>query len=65
MAFARVLDLVREDGTSKRAVMTMFRPGTPSCLSAAGFDLPPQAAVWPRLNIPIDDVSVIYLCWRA
>ena len=27
MAFVRVLDLIREDGASKRAVMTMFRPG--------------------------------------
>jgi transposase-like protein len=38
--------LVREDGARKRAVMTMFSPEElPSCLSAAGFDLPPQAAV--------------------
>jgi len=38
--------LVREDGARKRAVMTMFRPEElPSCLSAAGSDLPPQAAV--------------------
>lgn len=27
MAFARVPDLIREDGASERAVMTMFRPG--------------------------------------
>lgn len=26
VAFARVLDLIREDGASERAVMTMFRP---------------------------------------
>jgi hypothetical protein len=27
VSFARVLDLIREDGVIKRAVMTMFRPG--------------------------------------
>jgi hypothetical protein len=27
VAFARVLDLIGEDGASRRAVMTMFRPG--------------------------------------
>jgi len=27
VAFARVLDLIRENGAGKRAVMTMFRPG--------------------------------------
>ena len=31
VAFARMLDLIRDDGASKRAVMTMFRSGTWLC----------------------------------